>query len=626
MRCTEMTSASSRYPAALLVGVVALGLVAGCDSFIETEPLGELTTASFFETEEQAVQATNATYSILRDWNLHVFAWLGMTDIASDDATKGSTPADASFLLDLDNLNFDPTNIAFAGTWGGYYQGIYRANVAIQNIPTIQDIDEQLQQRLIAENRFLRAYFYFFLVRAYGGVPLITEPLRPGEFEQPRATVDEVYGLIEEDLQYAMQHLPPRAVFVGGLDEGRATQGAARAFLAEVKLFRSQYQESFDIGQQVITSGDYDLFPDYAALFSPAGENAMESVFEVQAAALEQGGGGTQYAQVQGVRGTPNIGWGFNQPSADLEAAYEPGDPRLQATILYPWEIIPRPEGTDQVVFYNPQIPNQRYNQKAFTSPDTPRGSGNAGVNIRRLRYAYVLLNTAEAAYNVGQEAVAREYVNEVRARARDHEVTLGFTPELLAESIAFGVLGLDAGTSRVFVRYIDEASWAWDEGLRPLESQRFDYEGDLVPVKVDAMDIIQSVGGQDITTIDDFFAAVNNLSPGQDVTLEVLHVEQVAEGGAFVTQTSESTVTVEARQLLPPITASGQELLDAIWHERRVEMAMEQHRWFDIIRQDRAQQVMADAGKDFVPGKHENYPIPQREVDLVGLEQNPGY
>src|SRR5690606_31688085 len=132
---------------------------------------------------------------------------------------------------------------------------------------------------------------------------------------------------------------------------------------------------------------------DYATLFSRAGENSVESVFEAQSVALEQRGGGSQYQEVQGVRGTPNLGWGFNTPSDNLEAAYEPGDPRQQATIMYPWEMIP--DGSGRVVYLNPQMLNNQYNQKVFISPETPGGTGNGGVNIRRIRYAHVLLNQA---------------------------------------------------------------------------------------------------------------------------------------------------------------------------------------------------------------------------------------
>ncbi len=174
---------SGRLARIALPVVLALGLF-GCDDFLSTEPKAQLTTDNFFTTATQAEQATNATYAMLRNWTVHVFSYLGMTDIASDDATKGSVPADAAFLLEMDNFTFDSGNGSFSGTWTGYYQGIYRANVAIANIPEI-DMNETVRARLVAENKFLRAYYYFFLVRAYGGVPLITEPLAPGEYFQP---------------------------------------------------------------------------------------------------------------------------------------------------------------------------------------------------------------------------------------------------------------------------------------------------------------------------------------------------------------------------------------------------------------------------------------------------------
>src|SRR5215218_3279770 len=101
-----------RRTGAGVLSLLFLAAVPSCD--LETEPLGVLTTASFFQNEQQAVQATNATYSMLQEWRVHVFSWLGLTDIASDDATKGSTPGDAGFLGDIDNLTWDPGNLAFA--------------------------------------------------------------------------------------------------------------------------------------------------------------------------------------------------------------------------------------------------------------------------------------------------------------------------------------------------------------------------------------------------------------------------------------------------------------------------------------------------------------------------------
>ena len=359
---------TSRISSRTLVWLLLAVGLGSCD-FLSTEPKSELTTANFFTTADQAIQATNATYSMLRVWEVHVFLWIGMTDIASDDATKGSTPGDAANIQGaLDNLTWDAGNEAFRATWTGYYQGIYRANEAIQGIPGVP-MDATLRARLVGENEFLRAYYYFFLARAYGGVPLITHPLEPSEYRQSRASRDAIYDLIVQDLSDASATLPRKSQYAAA-DLGRATKGAAQAMLAQVYLYRKDYAHALAYADSVITSGEYSLYPDYSGIFTQAGENSSESVFEVQAA-MTPGGGcqpnegctNVQYAEVQGVRGTPNIGWGFNTPSADLEAAYEPGDPRLEATILYPWKLIP--DGSGRVVYLNPQmVENNRFNQK----------------------------------------------------------------------------------------------------------------------------------------------------------------------------------------------------------------------------------------------------------------------
>jgi tetratricopeptide (TPR) repeat protein len=478
--------------------IAIIWLLAGCSKdFLEKKPKGQLTSDSFFQTEEHAVQATNAVYNLLRDWEVHVFSYIGLTDIVSDDADKGSTPNDATFLLEIDNFTFDDGNITFSTVWSGYYRGIYRANLALQGIPKIPSMDEALRERLLGENKFLRAYYYFKLVRWFGGVPLITEPLEPDEFKQPRATAQEVYDLIIRDLSEAAEVLPERYT---GDDLGRATRGAAKGLLAKVYLTLGDFPNAEQLAMEVINSGTYDLYPDYEGLFQPEGENSVESVFEVQSEAFETGGGGSQYNQVQGVRGTPNLGWGFNRPSDDLVAAYESGDPRRDATILYVGEVLP--DGS-AIVQDNPEIVNERYNQKAWV-PEHAGGLGNGPGNIRILRFADILLIAAEALNENGKPDQALPLLNKVRARARGNRT-----------------------------------------GILP-----------------------------DVTTTD---------------------------------QT---------------------QLRLRIWKERRVELALEQHRWFDLLRQQRAADVMKAIGKNFVEGKHERFPIPRTEIDLSGglLEQNPGY
>jgi tetratricopeptide (TPR) repeat protein len=471
---------------------------AACTDFLEKEPLGLITEDAYFKTPEHAVEAVNAVYNMLRRWEVHVFSYIGMTDIISDDADKGSTPTDASFLLELDNFSFNSTNIAPLTVWQGYYRGIHRANVAIERIPQIE-MNAALRDRLVGEAKFLRGYFYFNLVRWFGDVPLIIRPLSPDEFKQPRTPKEQVYAQIIKDFEEAAAVLP--ATYPAA-DRGRVTRGSANGMLAKVYLTLGDFQRTEQYASAVINSGTYALFPNYERLFQKEGEMSSESVFEVVATADQQGLGGSQFNEVQGVRGVPNLGWGFNRPSDDLIRAYEPGDPRREATILYVGEVLP--DGS-AIVEDNPETINERYNQKAWVPrrPDGRNGAG--GGNIRILRYADVLLMAAEALNENGKTQEALTYLNQVRTRAR---------------------------------------------GTRPAS-------------------------------------------------------------------------------VLPNVTVTDRvQLRQRIWQERRVELAMEQQRWFDLLRQGRAGAVMKALGKNFQEGKHELFPIPQNEVDLSGglIIQNPNY
>lgn len=602
--------------------VVLMFFLIGCeDSLLDKRPLGEQTAGTFFETEEHAIQATNATYSMGRNWSVHVFAWVGMTDMASDDANKGENENPGHFLDQIDNFNFGADNIAFSGVWDGYYQAIYRANQAITNIPDI-DMDEQLRDRLVAENKFLRSYFYFFLVRAYGGVPLITEPLNPDEYEQPRASANEVYELIERDLLDAIEDLPEKSEYASE-DLGRATKGAARSLLAKAYLFQNDFENAEDYARDVIESGEYDLYDDYETLFLVEGENSVESVFEIQSTSLETNEGGSQYNQIQGVRGEPNLGWGFNLPTRDLQAAYEPGDFRQGGTTLYVWEILP--DGAD-VVRDNPtMVDDIRYNQKAYVAPNQPGGQGNGPGNIRRIRYADVLLIAAEAAYENGNEADAREWLNDVRERARHgHTATIGTVVEDLSSVIA-DTIGM-SGLERPFIRWVNEGGPADDAGLEPIAWELFDSESRIL---VNNLDLIEAIDGTEVSTMDEFMDNMAGKAPGETVELDILRVTETRNNGSKDTNTENLSITIQAEELLPDVTASGQDLLDAIWHERRVELAMEQHRHFDLIRQGRAEEVYHAHGKqNFEAGTHELYPIPSGEIQLSNgqLDQNPGY
>ena len=601
----------------LLLSLIPLPLfiTVSCDSVVEKTPRAELTSDSFFLNADHAEQATNATYAKMRDWNIHVFAFLGLTDMMSDDATKGSTPTDAAQLLEFENFTYDPGHGELEDWWEGNFQGIYRANLAIQNIPGI-DMDEQLRNRLVGENRFLRAYFYMNLVRGFGGVPKITAPLTPDEFEQERATREEIYDLIIEDLEFAAEHLPYASQYSS--DEiGRATRGAAHGMLARVHLYISDYDQALSYAGEVMDSGEYELVSDYRFIFTEDGENSRESLFEVQNTARDDGQGSSQYSQVQGVRGTPNLGWGFNNPSVDLMEHYEPGDPRQKATILYVWQEIP--DGSELVVQDNVNMIDERYNKKAFAPSDHPGLRDYGPVNIRRMRYSDIVLIAAESAYQTGNESAARDYLNQVRERARNgREVTIGIQPEDMSSDVN-GFMGDITVPSGMMVRYVNSNSAAENAGIQGFTFQRS---------VIDNLDMITAINGTQVTNVDEYINALENHNPGETVTVDVVRATQEVVGGQRQTSTEELELDIEAEALLPDVTESGEALLEAIWHERRMELAMEQKRWFDLVRQGRAAQRMQELGKDFVEGKHELYPIPSNEIDLSQgkLEQNPNW
>jgi hypothetical protein len=448
-----------------------------------------------------AIQATNGIYAQLRSYNVHVFPWLGITDIASDEADKGSTPTDASFFLDLKNYTATPssqgTSVLLDAYWIGQYVGVNRANLVVSNVPSVPGISGSLKARLLGEARFLRAYFYFNLVRTFGGVPLILNIDSAAQNNLAhRASAAAVYAQIEADLNYADANLPLKSGYSAS-DLGRITKGAAQALLAKVSMYEKKWSRVKELTDSVIASGQYSLYPDFSKLFTQVAKNSVESIFEVQSGAGATCGAGTQYAQVQLPRGPDAPGWGFDDPSQKLIDSFESGDPRLKATVisagdtLYDGWVVPA------------DIVNPHYNKKAYIgmADYAACGLGDDPKDILILRYAEVLLMNAEADNELGQTAAALADLEKVRARAR----------------------GSHAG-------------------------------------------------------------------------------------------------------VLPPVTTTSQAALrSAIWHERHVELAMEQDRWWDVVRQGRGPQVFGPQG--FVAGKNEVWPIPSTEIALdPNLGQNPGY
>ncbi|MBD2751713.1 RagB/SusD family nutrient uptake outer membrane protein [Spirosoma validum] len=495
------------YKLATLALIGGLTLATSCSkTFLDVPPQGQQTPTDFFSSNPNAATTlVNAVYAKMLDWNFISFSWNGVSSMTSDDADKGSSPGDTGTDKDqLDNLTFTSSSLSFNEVWVGQYEGIARANQALDNLPKLT-IGDTLKTRLIGEASFLRAYFYFNLVRCFGGVPLVTkvaDPTNQADIDQGRvrATSAQIYAQIEKDLQTAVTGLPEKSQY-SSAELGRATKGAAKALLAKVSMYEKKWDVVQRLTDEIIASGQYSLHPNYGELWRESTENGVESIFEIQGKGTTPARGAQGYFVSQGARGDGGWGWGFNTPSEDLEKAYETGDTRKDGTI------IKRGATLWDGVVVGTAVENPRYNYKAYISKTKETFNGEdweTNKNVRILRYADVLLMNAEAANELGQSAKALASLNLVRARAR---------------------------------------------------------------------------------------------------------------GGAT--------------GVLPNVTTTVQtDLRTAIWRERRVELAMEHDRWFDLIRQGRAATVFQALGKNFVAGKHELFPIPLNQIQLSGgaLTQNAGY
>jgi hypothetical protein len=405
-------------------------LLIGCTDFLKTDPQGQLIEASFPVSSSDALLATNAIYAAVRDWYYNSGGY-PILDIMSDDAYKGSNKNDQLATVGAyDNFTFNTTGDGLDRWWATLYQGIKWANVVTEKVSVIP-MDTTLRNRYVGEARFLRGLFYFDLVRAWGGVPLVTTtnpPLHLG-----RATTQEIYSLIVSDLEYADTHLTKRSELISS-DRGRATSGAAEALLVRVYLFQNDFVNAEKYALKVIQSNEYSLEPKFIDANGVNGNNGVESIFEVGALGVEDyNGGGAQYANTQGVRGSPNRGWGFNRPSIEFRKSFEPGDPRLKGTIIDLGDVIdgvfikgdPDP-ANDPVVTLNQNgdtINIQCYNRKVWTpGTDTPTQWSH---HRRLIRYADVLLMAAEALNENGKQANALNYLNQVRSRARGGNISL---------------------------------------------------------------------------------------------------------------------------------------------------------------------------------------------------------
>ena len=358
------------------------------------------------ETTYDPVMLVNGIYGEMTEWD-YAFSWLGVTEIISDNADKGSSPTDGgSDKLILDNLEHTAATGSIDAMWTRFYKTIGRANQSIRYTENYGLTDQNYKNRLVGEAKFLRALHYFWLVRMFGDVPI--QEIDNTESWVTRRSKADVYAYIEQDLLDAINLLPNKNQYPSA-DLGRATKGAAQGLLAKVYLYEEKWQQAYDMAGNVMTSGQYGLEPDYAKIWRLDGENGIESLFEVQARGQSVAHGVQQYSQTQGARGTGGWGWGFNVPSQNLLDAFNAaGDNiRRDATIIFRGETL-----YDGRLVPN-TVENPMYNEKAYSSANL--GDADGDKNIRILRYGEILLIRAEAATHIGADAATP--LNLVRTR-----------------------------------------------------------------------------------------------------------------------------------------------------------------------------------------------------------------
>lgn len=389
--------------------------LSGCaDDYLDVNETESILTEDIelFNSSEGAATFTTAVYNKFLDFSMSSFSWVGMTSIASDDADKGSSPGDTGSDKDLmDALTYNPSSPSTSEIFRANYEGINRANRAISIIPTLDKADANIRERLVGEAKFLRAFMYFTLVKAYGGVPVIDHVPNPASEEDrlmqlTRKTPAEVYAFIEKDLTEAAAILPLKSAYSVS-EKGRVSQGAAYALLAKINLYQKNWQKVVD-NCNLVTG--YSLVANYASMFRLAGENDAESIFEIQGTGTVPIKGIAGYSNIQGARGAGGWGWGFNTPSQSLLNAYEANDVRKNATIifagttLYDGRVVPT------------TVENPMYNYKAYSSSFTD--AWETDTNIKYLRFAEVILMKAEALNELGQTTDAIVLLNQIRNRA----------------------------------------------------------------------------------------------------------------------------------------------------------------------------------------------------------------
>ena len=402
----------------VLFSMLLLVLWSCNDDFVDVASQDE-NSEEFFNSEADYQNALIGAYDLLQSTYLNVM----LGEIASDNTLAGGESAtDVPGIQEVDDMIHFPVNAQLRDIWSWMFAGVNRANFIME----FQNNTEFTgKEQVLAQARFLRAYYYFELVKWFGDVPLsVDKRIQFGDqFALDRTPKADVYAQIELDLQFAADNLPSTQA-----EAGRITKGAAQALLGKVYLYQEKFSLAANVLDQVI-GGPYDLVTDYNTIFEQEGENNIESVFEVQYTDKEGAGFGCLQCSegnvAVGFNGIRNYtgpffdsGFSFNVPTQEVVDEFEDGDIRKDVAILdiEAW-------ASENGASYFEGFEHTGYYNRKYIARQGDLNTGDANLtnpnNYRAIRFADVLLMAAEA-YNRGgiDDNKAKLYLNRVRSRA----------------------------------------------------------------------------------------------------------------------------------------------------------------------------------------------------------------
>jgi hypothetical protein len=414
-----------------------VGLLWSCTKLDET-PLSQISSENFYKSQTDAIAAVQSVYNNLTHntskdhasiYNRLLVLAVGMS---TDDQIPGLSATNPD-VRSIGAYTQTSTNTRYYELWRQHYEAINRANTAIDRLPLITSADTAVIHRLILEAKFLRGLYYYNLVRLWGDVPLtIHETKSLIGLAIPRTPADDVYKQIISDLTEATG-LPKKYT---GTDAFRATSGAAHALLLSVAITRQNWDEAI-LQYNSIKSGGYgyDLFPNYADVFSATKKNTIEHIFDASVIADGSGGlNGTGNTDILGYIAAPLTGYTVgggtgadaDAPIAPLRALFKSNDTRTAVT--FNDSII---DAKTQKKVYNPHL-------YKYWDPTAGKNLLNNGVNIPIIRYAEVLLFYAEAQNEKGNNVEAYNAINKVRNRAGLSNLTVGLNKDDFRDSVFF--------------------------------------------------------------------------------------------------------------------------------------------------------------------------------------------